>query len=65
MFGEPTQEFPAGVLIDEGVEELVHAIDDVDHELFHFLIIEAGETGPGNRAKGTGDRHIHIVAGGG
>jgi hypothetical protein len=65
VFGEPTEELPAGVFIEERVEELVRAIDDVDHQLFHFLIIEAGDTGPGNRAEGAGDRHVGIIAGGG
>ena len=65
MFGEPTEEFGAGVVIEERVEELVRAIDDVDHQLFHFLIIEAGDTGPRNRAEWAGDRDVRIVAGGG
>src|SRR3989442_10920328 len=41
VFGEPTEELPAGVFIEEHVEELVRAIDHVDDQLFHFLIIEA------------------------
>ena len=65
MFGEPTEELAAGVVIEERVEKLVRAIDDVDHQLFHFLIIEAGDTGPRNRAEWAGDRHVRKIAGGG
>ena len=65
MFGEPTEELPAGVFIEEQVEELVRAIDDVDDQLFHFLIIEAGGTGPRNRAEWAGDHDVRIIAGGG
>ena len=49
MFGEPAEDLPAGVFIEDRVEELIRAIDDVDHQLFHFLIIEAGETIAGIR----------------
>ena len=45
VFGEPTEEFRAGLFIEEHVDELVRAIDDVDHQLFHFLIIEGGKHG--------------------
>jgi hypothetical protein len=65
VFGEPTEELAAGVFIEDRVEELVRAIDDIDHQLFHFLIIEAGDTGPRNRAEWAGDRHVRLIAGGG
>ena len=65
VFGEPIEEFPAGLFIEEHVDELVRAIDDVDHQLFHFLIIEAGNTGPRNRTEWTRDCHVRIVAAGG
>src|SRR3989442_8778912 len=41
VFGEPTEELPPGVFIEEHVEEFGRALDDVDDHLFHFLIIEA------------------------
>ena len=65
VFGEPTEECPAGLFIEKQVEKLVRAIDDVDHQLFHFMIIEAGHTGPRNRAEGTRDGHVRIIAAGG
>ena len=65
VFSEPTEELPTGVFIEYRVEALVGAINDVDHQLFHFLIIEAGDTGPRNRAEWAGDRHVRIIAGGG
>jgi hypothetical protein len=52
VFGEPTEELAAGVFIEDRVEELVGAVDDIDHQLFHFLIIEAETRGHGIEPNG-------------
>jgi hypothetical protein len=52
VFGEETDELPARVFIEQRVEELVRAIDDVDHQLFHFLILKRETRGHGIEPNG-------------
>jgi len=44
------------------VDESVRSVDDLDHQLFHLLIVKPRHTRPGNHAERTGDGNIGIIA---
>jgi hypothetical protein len=52
----------SSVFIKKHVDESVRLVDDLDHQLFHLLIIEPRHAGPGNHAERTGDGNIGIIA---
>jgi hypothetical protein len=50
------------VFIKQHVDESVRSVDDLDHQLFHLLIVEPRHAGPGNDAERTGDGNVGIIA---
>ena len=52
------QEFAAGVLVEERVEEAVRSIDDVDHQPLHFVVVQSRYFRPGNGTIWTADRDV-------
>jgi hypothetical protein len=57
------QEFAAGVLVEERVDEAVRSINDVDHQPLHFVVVQSRHFRPWNGTIWTDDRDVGIITG--
>jgi len=62
LLAECVDEIGTHVLIEEGLEERIGPVDNIDHECLHLLIAEARELGPGDFTGRSLHKDIRVVA---